>query len=67
MLYLYSIQINAIELNVLLGGVQVEVIKTSAKLQWTDGATNGRQITRYIVIARTYLNSTWFTIATGEY
>ncbi|VVC34534.1 Hypothetical protein CINCED_3A024063 [Cinara cedri] len=46
------------------GGVQVEVLKTSAKLQWTDGSANGRQITRYAVSARTHWNSTWYTIAT---
>ncbi|XP_022171906.1 contactin [Myzus persicae] len=45
------------------GGVQVEVLKTSAKLQWTDGAANGRQITHYIVSARSQWNSTWYTIA----
>lgn len=52
--------------NLCIGGVQVEVLKTSAKLQWTDGATNGRQITNYIVSARTNWNSTWYTIATGK-
>ncbi|XP_025417711.1 contactin isoform X2 [Sipha flava] len=46
------------------GGVQVEVLKTSAKLQWTDGAANGPPISHYIVYARTAWNSTWFTIAT---
>lgn len=50
-----------------VGGIQVEVIKTSAKLQWTDGAQNGRPITRYTVSARTHLNSTWFIMATGEF
>lgn len=44
----------------------MEVIKTSAKLQWTDAAANGRQITRYIVMARTHWNRTWYTIATGN-
>lgn len=47
--------------------MQVEVVKTSAKLQWTDGATNGRQIIRYIVYARTHWNSTWYTIASGKF
>lgn len=51
--------------NVYIGGVQVEVIKTSAKLQWTDGASNGRQITHYIVLARSNWNTTWFTLAKG--
>ncbi|XP_050530514.1 contactin [Daktulosphaira vitifoliae] len=46
------------------GEVRVEVMKTSAKLQWTDGSANGRQISRYIVSGRTNWNSTWYTIAT---
>ncbi|XP_060843865.1 contactin [Rhopalosiphum padi] len=46
------------------GGLQVEVLKTSAKLQWSDGASNGRQITHYIVSARSQWNSTWYTVAT---
>ncbi|XP_026687837.1 contactin-like, partial [Diaphorina citri] len=46
------------------GGVQVvEVHKTSATIQWTDGATNGRPITHYKIIARTNWNSTWFNVS----
>lgn len=46
--------------------MQVEVVKTSAKLQWTDGATNGRQISHYIISARTNWNDTWYIIASGK-
>lgn len=46
------------------GGVQVvEVHKTSATVQWTDGATNGRPITHYKIIARTNWNNTWFKVS----
>lgn len=55
-----------IKIHFCVGGIQVEVIKTSAKLQWTDGAPNGRPITRYTVSARTHWNSTWFIMATGK-
>lgn len=48
------------------GGVQVvDVQKTSAVVQWTDGASNGRPITHYRIIARTNWNSTWFSV--GEH
>lgn len=51
---------------VYIGGVQAEVFKTSSvKLRWTDGSSNGRQITRYIVLARSNWNTTWFTLAKG--
>ncbi|XP_039297800.1 contactin [Nilaparvata lugens] len=45
------------------GGVQVDVMKTSAMLQWTDGASNGRPITHYTVSCRTNWNSSWFNVA----
>lgn len=63
-MYIYSSSLNIF---LCIGGVQVEVLKTSAKLQWTDGAANGRQITRYIISARSQWNSTWYTIATGKF
>ncbi|KAK6620391.1 hypothetical protein RUM44_006792 [Polyplax serrata] len=45
------------------GGVQVVSISTtSATIQWTDGASNGRPILRYNVAARTNWNSTWENI-----
>lgn len=46
------------------GGVQVvDITKTSATIQWTDGATNGRPITHYIISGRTTWNTTWFNIS----
>lgn len=45
------------------GGVQVVFIfKTSATLQWTDGALNGRPITMYTISAQTNWNHTWFSL-----
>nr|XP_018910733.1 PREDICTED: contactin [Bemisia tabaci] len=46
------------------GGVLVlEVIKTSAVLQWTDSTSNGRPITHYAVVGRTNWNDTWYLVA----
>lgn len=44
------------------GGVRViSIVKTSATLQWTDGALNGRPIIMYTIGART-LWSAWFNL-----
>ena len=49
------------------GGVQVVNIKmTSATIQWTDGASNGRPIVFYKISARTNWNSTWENITGCE-
>jgi len=46
------------------GGVSVvEISRYSATVQWTDGATNGRPIIRYIISARTSWNNTWTNIS----
>ncbi|XP_075218988.1 contactin [Lycorma delicatula] len=45
------------------GGVQADIIKTSAVIYWTDGATNGRPVTHYIISGRTNWNSTWFNVS----
>ncbi|XP_017779518.1 PREDICTED: contactin-like [Nicrophorus vespilloides] len=48
------------------GGLQViEIQKTSAILQWTDGASNGRPILSYTVFGRTNWNDTWMNITQG--
>ncbi|XP_066997548.2 contactin [Anabrus simplex] len=45
------------------GGVQVmDVGKTSATIEWTDGAPNGRPIRLYTISARTHWNYTWVDI-----
>ncbi|XP_073990489.1 contactin isoform X2 [Rhodnius prolixus] len=45
------------------GGVQVTgITKTSAIIQWTDGAKHGREITHYSISGRTQWNQTWFII-----
>lgn len=50
-------------MNLLLGGVQVlEVKKTSAIIRWTDGASNGLIINRYLISGRTNWNNTWINI-----
>lgn len=49
------------------GGVQViNIQKTSAILQWTDGTTHGRDILHYIISARTNWNHTWTNISYGK-
>jgi hypothetical protein len=51
-----------------LGGVQVvEVRKTSAIIRWTDGASNGRPISRYLISGRTNWNNTWINITHGKF
>lgn len=46
------------------GGVQVvEIQKTSATLQWTDGAHHGSQILFYTISGRTNWNRTWVNIS----
>ncbi|XP_071453390.1 contactin [Hetaerina americana] len=48
------------------GGVKVvDIMKTSATIQWTDGASNGRPITKYIISGRTNWNTTWYNISEG--
>jgi len=42
-----------------------EVKKTSAKIQWTDGASNGRPILFYAIFARTAGNSSWVRLVRG--
>lgn len=50
------------------GGLQViNIQKTSATLQWTDGASNGKPITQYFVTGRTNWNSTWVNISDHVY
>nr|CAD7424829.1 unnamed protein product [Timema monikensis] len=45
------------------GAVQVDDVgRTSASIQWTDGASNGRPIYMYTVSGRTNWNSTWANI-----
>lgn len=49
------------------GGVKVMSIKkTSAILQWTDGALNGRPITMYAVSVRTNWNRTWVRLVESK-
>ena len=43
------------------------VTKTSATVQWTNGATNGKPIIKYIIAGRTNWNQTWVNISTGNY
>lgn len=46
------------------GGVQVvNIIGTSARLRWTDGASYGRDVLMYTISVRTNWNQTWFNIA----
>uniref|UniRef100_A0A0A9W5Z2 Contactin n=1 Tax=Lygus hesperus TaxID=30085 RepID=A0A0A9W5Z2_LYGHE len=46
------------------GGVQVAQIgKRKAIIQWTDGATHGREITRYAIAGRTQWSKDWFLIS----
>ncbi|XP_066907076.1 contactin [Halyomorpha halys] len=46
------------------GGVQVlEITKNSAIIQWTDGATHGKEISHYLISGRTPWNNTWVPIA----
>lgn len=59
-----SIQNKNVCFVILLGGVQVVgITKSSATIQWTDGATNGRPISQYIISGRTTWNATWFNIS----
>lgn len=45
------------------GGVQIlEVKRTSAIIRWTDGASNGRLINRYMISGRRNWNNTWINI-----
>ncbi|XP_057342220.1 contactin [Microplitis mediator] len=44
------------------GGVQVNIVKTSASLHWTDGAQNGRPILMYRVSGNTSWSGDWFMI-----
>lgn len=41
--------------------------KTSATLQWTDGASHGKPILSYTVSGRTNWNDTWVNISHGVY
>lgn len=45
----------------------VDIKKTSATIQWTDGAPNGQPIYVYIVSGRTIFNDTWLNITRGLY
>nr|CAD7573639.1 unnamed protein product [Timema californicum] len=46
------------------GAVQVDDVgRTSASIQWTDGASNGRPIYMYTISGRTNWNSTWANIS----
>ncbi|XP_049844901.1 contactin [Schistocerca gregaria] len=46
------------------GGVQVtDIKKTSATIQWTDGATNGNPILHYTISGRTRWNNTWMNLS----
>lgn len=48
------------------GGVQViDINKNSATIQWTDGATHGKEITHYLISGRTSWNYTWFPISSN--
>lgn len=47
------------------GGVQAEIFKFSAIIHWTDGASHGRPIDRYVMSGRTNWNATWFNISEG--
>lgn len=47
------------------GGVQViDIGKTSAIIQWVNGATNGRPILYYNILGRTNWNRTWINVST---
>lgn len=55
-------------MNLPLGGVQVvEVKKKSAIIRWTDGASNGRPINRYLISGRTNWNNTWINITHSKF
>lgn len=50
------------------GGVQViSVAKTSVTVEWTDGAYNGRPISKYAIGAKTSYNQTWFNLTEGTF
>lgn len=41
------------------------VRKTSATVQWTDGAKNGQPIITYTIFGRTKWNQTWINLTEG--
>lgn len=46
------------------GGVKViDIQRTTARLEWIDGATNGRPIMYYNVLGRTHWNRTWVNVS----
>lgn len=45
----------------------LNVHKTSATLQWTDGASHGKLISGYTISGRTNWNDTWFNITHNVY
>lgn len=48
------------------GGVKViDIQRTTARLEWIDGATNGRPIMYYNVLGRTAWNRTWVNVTEG--
>lgn len=50
------------------GGLQViSIQRTSAILQWTDGAPHGKMVTSYTISGRTNWNDTWFNISHSIY
>lgn len=49
------------------GGVQVVgIVRTSATIQWTDGASNDRPITGYTISGCTNWNSTYINLAESK-
>jgi len=45
----------------------LEVKRTSAIIRWTDGASNGRLINRYMISGRTNWNNTWINITESKF
>lgn len=48
----------------IVGGVKViDVHRTTARLEWIDGANNGRPIMYYNILGRTNWNKTWSNVS----
>ena len=48
------------------GGVSaVDLTSVKARIQWTDGASNGRSITNYTIQGQTSWTPKWVTLATN--
>lgn len=52
----------------IVGGVKViEIHRNTARLEWIDGATNGRPIIHYNILGRTNWNKTWTNVSEMVY